>query len=567
MFRPYARTLFTLAALISLPAVAFALPPSPPLCTVPAGIVLVGETGGVPDPHGAFTVVVRDVTGAPVPGAVVTIEFFDTPEMSVGVPQNHPGTTLVACAPVPRVQHTADAAGVATFVVTGAVTAHGVATGCRAHVFASDGGPPVLLTDIGVAAYDLDGHLGVTTNDVYLWLCDFGAGQNPCYSDFDFTGGVGASDLSKMVAVLFGHQSLETPALCAPPGGPPQAIATTTGGLQLQIADCTDGGSPNFTPSFCTGPTSRYTEFVGSLNASDAMISSGIANYTGVEAIVRVVDFNGTFATPLDPFWRFDAPLGCHNAGFFPVGADGSNCLASSPAYGECGSPGFGGAGRFAIAPEPGALNTTLLQLYSVAHGDVQDNAIPADNSYTPLFAFRINHNLSCAGCGDNLAFILESVRLTSLADAAMGCGSCPMSPTSAVTPAELLGPGGAHTIVDVTGDGDDPRIVFTAGAVVDAPIVPGGRVLALSDPVPNPSSGFTRVELSLPEASDVEAAVVDLAGRRIATLQRATRLSAGPHLLLWDGATRAGRAPAGRYFIVARVGERTLVKPLSLRR
>lgn len=173
---------------LSVPALAAALQvPSPSFSTVPTGIVLVGETGGVPDPLGFFAVTVRDESSNLIANITVTIHFTNTPDVSISSSQSYPG----------------------------------LAVECP-----------------------------------------------PANSDYDFDGSVGSSDLVFLLDAMLGRNSLATPALCTPFPGPPAEVVQSSGGLRLEKLDCTSGGSPNYDPDFCAGPTSRYTEIVGSVNCS-----------------------------------------------------------------------------------------------------------------------------------------------------------------------------------------------------------------------------------------------------------------------------------------------------------
>ena len=70
-------------------------------------------------------------------------------------------------------------------------------------------------------------------------------------------------------------------------------------------------------------------------------------------------------------------------------------------------------------------------------------------------------------------------------------------------------------------------------------------RDVALAAPRPNPSAGATAFTFSLPAAADVDLAVFDLRGRRVATLARGER-GPGEHAARWDGS----QAAAGVYFV-----------------
>lgn len=62
----------------------------------------------------------------------------------------------------------------------------------------------------------------------------------------------------------------------------------------------------------------------------------------------------------------------------------------------------------------------------------------------------------------------------------------------------------------------------------------------ALSQNVPNPFNSITTIALSMPEAGEVQLAVYNLSGQRIATLVRGT-LAPGTYTITWDGRDDAG--------------------------
>ena len=90
-----------------------------------------------------------------------------------------------------------------------------------------------------------------------------------------------------------------------------------------------------------------------------------------------------------------------------------------------------------------------------------------------------------------------------------------------------------------------------------------GGTPVALSRAMPNPFRAATRIELSLAERAEVEAAVFDVRGRRVRTLLEGP---AGPGglSLAWDGRSADGTpSPAGIYFLRVADGERTETRRL----
>jgi len=92
---------------------------------------------------------------------------------------------------------------------------------------------------------------------------------------------------------------------------------------------------------------------------------------------------------------------------------------------------------------------------------------------------------------------------------------------------------------------------------VDDDPTVPASRRLVLAPPSPNPFNPVTTVTYSLPSASDIELAVYDVAGRRVAVLERGER-NAGEHSVVWNGRNGEGeRVASGVYFVrLAAAGE-----------
>jgi hypothetical protein len=81
----------------------------------------------------------------------------------------------------------------------------------------------------------------------------------------------------------------------------------------------------------------------------------------------------------------------------------------------------------------------------------------------------------------------------------------------------------------------------------------------------PNPFRTGTRVDLSLPEASDACIRIYDVAGRRVRVLIEG-RLPSGPHAFPWDGTDERGRRlPPGLYLVRASAGKRTATRKVLL--
>ncbi len=72
----------------------------------------------------------------------------------------------------------------------------------------------------------------------------------------------------------------------------------------------------------------------------------------------------------------------------------------------------------------------------------------------------------------------------------------------------------------------------------------------ALERPQPNPTSGPARLTFALPEYSDADVSVFDIAGKRVATLAHGP-FPAGRHSVTWNSSDRDGRRVAnGIYFV-----------------
>jgi hypothetical protein len=125
---------------------------------------------------------------------------------------------------------------------------------------------------------------------------------------------------------------------------------------------------------------------------------------------------------------------------------------------------------------------------------------------------------------------------------------------------------GGDVGLADLQLSGRDGVTLEVTTLPVAVPL-PAPGALMLSVARPNPFTHETSFALNLDRATDVDLAVHDLGGRRVATLYRGA-LGAGPHEFAWRGARSDGSpAASGIYFLQARVGgERLARKVIFLR-
>ena len=191
-------TLLSVCGLLAASA-AFAAVPDPTQSTCPAHINLVGSDGATGDPSGNFSVTVRDLSGALIPGSIVVVDFQACTDLLFCTDQL--GNSTADC-PTMTVRKATDGSGVATFsIVGGADVPAGGPTGSpigSVKIFA-DG---VLLCTLDAGAFDLNDGTGVGGADLSLWLDDFGLGGQPPRADYDGSGVVGGADLSLWLDVF-----------------------------------------------------------------------------------------------------------------------------------------------------------------------------------------------------------------------------------------------------------------------------------------------------------------------------------------------------------------------------
>ena len=571
--RAAAAVLFVL--LLAIPRSALAIDiPDPANSSVPEKLYLVGQTAGVADVCGDFVVHVAKIGGGNYSGGVVTLSFKFTPDLDFAATQPYPGVT-VDCSKR-EVYATTDVNGNAHFRVVGSVIQHpggGYRPGpCDLQVLV-DG---VCLGSTKAVAFDLDGQDGVTANDVSLWVTDFFCGAPyTCVEDYDAVPGLNAADLSILVGVLNSHRSQETGDLClAPPPPPPAPI---TGGITIAMMDC-NAASTGYSTNFCTA--NKYTDFVGSVT-----LAGGMAQYTGVEAIVKVTDTSGG---ALPAYWRFDnisipsnacpngAGLGCNaqRLSIIPAGFRGNgdnNCISDGgSAYGELAFTNIS-TGAWTLWPHPVTNSTSDEQVRAVyAINGCDQGSIPA-NTATVVFGLRMSHGPNpnnCAGCGSaaNILFTIEELRLTKKVASKASC-SCLIAHEAGH--GHSLD-GGDDAMLIIHPAPGDSNAIFADGHrpsnVAVEPTVETSRVAWLSPAVPNPTGRGTVIKFYVPQAREAHLMIFDAAGRRLRVLANGG-VAAGVHQIDWDGRDDSG-APlsSGIYFVRLTVGGETFSQSVAIR-
>ncbi len=106
-------------------------------------------------------------------------------------------------------------------------------------------------------------------------------------------------------------------------------------------------------------------------------------------------------------------------------------------------------------------------------------------------------------------------------------------------------------------------RYGSTTGVGADGAPLPAE--VALGANVPNPFNPATRIDFALPQASEIDLAVFDVSGRRVATLASGP-WAAGLHHVIWHGRDSSGRTVAsGLYFYRLDADGRTLTRRMLL--
>jgi flagellar hook capping protein FlgD len=123
--------------------------------------------------------------------------------------------------------------------------------------------------------------------------------------------------------------------------------------------------------------------------------------------------------------------------------------------------------------------------------------------------------------------------------------------------------PGGEISLEAGQFSGSD-GVMLRVGLSDDPRSLDGHATLAITGVRPNPSSGVFRISVRLTAPAPLDVAVLDLAGRRVATLFHGDLL-AGTHDLVWDGSSSGGLRHGGVYFVRASLAGQATVRKLIL--
>ncbi len=108
-------------------------------------------------------------------------------------------------------------------------------------------------------------------------------------------------------------------------------------------------------------------------------------------------------------------------------------------------------------------------------------------------------------------------------------------------------------------------NVDFLIDDVSDVPDSAPAMGVVLRQNYPNPFNPMTRIEFALESPGYVDVTVFDIAGRRVATLQRGS-MSAGDHAVTWTGRTDSGAAaPAGQYRYVLKTASGQVSHSMTL--
>lgn len=205
-------TLLTAVGLLVASA-AMAGVPSAGTSAQPAGISLVGHSGGTADgtSFGASTYTIRDAASNPVPNSVVVMNFSTCTDVRV-CSITQPAGLFVNCA-AKTVSGVTNASGVVTFRVVGGGLTSGVAITAPCVTVTADG---VAMNTIRSSTFDVNGAGGLTLADITLAKNDFTNNPTRTRSDFNKSGSVTLADITIIKNVFTAGGSVSSCATYCP---------------------------------------------------------------------------------------------------------------------------------------------------------------------------------------------------------------------------------------------------------------------------------------------------------------------------------------------------------------
>lgn len=196
--RPITSFVTFLALLVLTSQLALADVPSPFNWLIPSHVRIVGVGSAGPDSVlGHVECVIRDLAMNPMPGAIVTFDFYECTDLVLASDQQDPRLS-VNCA-YRGVSAVTDEHGIARFTILGAGTQEPAHAPHSLNVYA-DG---VFAGSPSVAVFERDGAGGLTLADLAYWTLDLFSGEYVERADLDGSGDVSIADLSVWAAAYF----------------------------------------------------------------------------------------------------------------------------------------------------------------------------------------------------------------------------------------------------------------------------------------------------------------------------------------------------------------------------
>jgi len=173
--------------------------PSATTSTQPAGLTLVGHSGGVADPTatGASTYTIRDASNNPVPSSVVILNYSVCTDARI-CSTTQPAGMTVNCGSK-TVSGVTNASGVVTFRIVGGGLTSGAAITSPCISVTADGVP---MNTIRSSNVDMNGAGGLSAADITLAKVDLNSAPTRTRADFNKSGTVTAADVTLLKSIF-----------------------------------------------------------------------------------------------------------------------------------------------------------------------------------------------------------------------------------------------------------------------------------------------------------------------------------------------------------------------------